>query len=217
MPSRTRRCEPCPTSRPPRCIWIERDPTHPTKSPSTGMRRWCSFSPVCYRRSSLGENWPNARAIPLYSTSRRLKWRPMPQPFTRKVLLTAGATLLLIPSQFAQAPSGGTGIPDGGTREVLVSIFIPSLPDAPFTATVNTEWVRPLGDGSRITLKNHRLIARDKNGRIFQERRLLVTEGGKQESVVTQTEITDPVAHQEYICKPQQHVSQLEEFQPLAR
>src|SRR5271165_4868686 len=184
MPSRTRRCEPCPTSRPPRCIWIERDPTHPTKSPSTGMRRWCSFSPVCCRRSSLGENWPNARAIPLYSTSRRLKWRPMPQPFT---------------------------------REVLVSIFIPSLPDAPFTATVNTEWVRPLGDGSRITLKNHRLIARDRNGRIFQERRLLATEGGKQESVVTQTEITDPVAHEKFICKPQQRVCQLEEFQPLAR
>src|SRR5271167_2001184 len=140
----------------------------------------------------------------------------MPQPFTRNFLLvTAGATLLLAPSQFAQTPSSGTGIPDGGTREVLVSIFIPSLPDAPFTATVNTEWVRPLGDGSRITLKNHRLIARDKSGRIFQERRLLVTDSGKQESAVTQTEITDPIAHAKYICKPQQRVCQLEEFQPL--
>jgi hypothetical protein len=50
------------------------------------------------------------------------------------------------------------------------------------------------------------LIARDKSGRIFQERRLLVPEDGKQESVVTQTEITDPVSHEQYICVPQERL-----------
>ena len=90
-------------------------------------------------------------------------------------LVSAGA-FLLIPTLLGQVPQAprGSGIPDGGTREVLVSIFIPSLPNAPFTATLNTEWVRFLADGTRITLRNHRLIARDKSGRIFQERRLLV-------------------------------------------
>jgi hypothetical protein len=111
----------------------------------------------------------------------------------RTFLLLGGIILPLVPATSAQTTHEGPRIPDGGTREVLVSIFIPSIPGAAFTATVNTESVRALADGTRITLKNHRLIARDKSGRIFQERRLLVPEDGKQESVVTQTEITDPV------------------------
>ena len=44
----------------------------------------------------------------------------------------------------------------------------PSLADAPFAGTVNTQSVRQLADGTTITLKNHRAIARDNAGRIFQ-------------------------------------------------
>jgi hypothetical protein len=51
-----------------------------------------------------------------------------------------------------------------------------------------------------------------KSGRIFQERRLLVPDDGKHESIVTQIEISDPVAHDFYICLPQQHVCQVELF-----
>ena len=124
------------------------------------------------------------------------------------------AALLILPNfqSAAQAPSRPQRPPDGGTREVLVSIFIPSLANAPFTATVNTESVRQLADGTTITLNNHRAIARDKAGRIFQERRLLVPDDGKHESVVTQIEISDPVAHKLYICVPEEHVCQLEQF-----
>jgi hypothetical protein len=139
----------------------------------------------------------------------------MPKPFARHVFLLFGATTFLpIPSLSAQTPQEGPRLPDGGTREILVSIFIPSLPGAPFTATVNTEWVRTLPDGTRITVKNHRLIARDKSGRIFQERRMLVPEGSKQESIVTQTEISDPVAHEQTICLPRGQTCQLEVFYP---
>lgn len=48
---------------------------------------------------------------------------------------------------------------DGGVQERLVSILIPGVPGAPFSATVSTESVRMLADGSRITLVNHRAIA----------------------------------------------------------
>jgi hypothetical protein len=34
---------------------------------------------------------------------------------------------------------------DGGTTEVLQSIFIPPMPRAPFQLTLATEWTRPLG------------------------------------------------------------------------
>lgn len=138
----------------------------------------------------------------------------MLSPFELRTFLLLGGIIQLVPASYAQSAHQGPLIPDGGTREVLVSIFIPSIPGAAFTATVNTEWVRALPDGARITLKNHRLIARDKNGRIFQERRALVPVDGKQESVVTQTEISDPVLHEQYICVPQQRVCQLEGFQP---
>jgi hypothetical protein len=104
--------------------------------------------------------------------------------------------------------------PDGGTREVLISILIPSLPNAPFNATVNTESIRQFADGSTITLKNHRAIARDTAGRIFQERRLLVPDDGKHDSPVTQIEISDPVSHALYICVPRELVCQVELFSP---
>jgi len=102
--------------------------------------------------------------------------------------------------------------PDGGTRELLISIFIPSLPSAPFTATVNTEWIRQLPDGSSITWRNHRTVARDATGRIYQERRTFIPEGGKGESVVTQIEISDPVASEFYVCRTSEQVCRLQQF-----
>lgn len=114
--------------------------------------------------------------------------------------------------QQQQPPQPSHRLVDGGTREVLISILIPSLPDAPFTATVRTEWIRQLPDGSSITLKNHRAIARDKAGRIFQERRTLVPDDGKSESRISQIEISDPVLHRLYICVPRELVCQLKEF-----
>lgn len=102
--------------------------------------------------------------------------------------------------------------PDGGTRETFASIFIPSMPNAPFTANVNTEWVRLTTDGNSITLKNHRVIARDAAGRIFQERRYFVPDDGRQESTVTQIEISDPGTHEQYICVPREQVCRLQRF-----
>jgi hypothetical protein len=125
--------------------------------------------------------------------------------------LFAGSLLSIAPT-FAQAPPERQRPPDGGTREVLLSILIPSIPNAPFSATVATEAVRHLADGSRITLVNRRAIARDSSGRIFQERRLLVPEDGKHESILTQIEISDPVSHELFICVPREKVCQVEFF-----
>jgi len=96
----------------------------------------------------------------------------------------------LLPAVFLLAPNSAhpqgqrepQRPPDGGTREMLISILIPSLPNAPFTAIVNTEWIRQFADGTTITLKNRRAIARDTAGRVFQERRLLVPDDGKHDS-----------------------------------
>ncbi len=137
----------------------------------------------------------------------------MPTQYSARILLLSGF-LILSPGVCRAQTRGEQPRPhDGGVQERLVSILIPAVPRAPFSATVSTESVRMLADGSRITLVNHRAIARDGAGRIFQERRLLVPDG-EHESVITQTEISDPVAHELYICKPDEHVCQLESYSP---
>ncbi len=82
--------------------------------------------------------------------------------------------LSLTTSLVAQTvPEAGTP-PDGGSTEVLQSIFIPPLLDAPFTMLLKTEWVRPLGtDSNSVIVVNQRRIARDRKGRLYQERVLL--------------------------------------------
>jgi hypothetical protein len=86
------------------------------------------------------------------------------------------------------------------------------MPNAPFTATVNTEWIRQMPDGGSITLINHRSIARDAKGRIFQERRYFVPNDGKHESTAYQIEISDPATHERYVCRPAEQVCRLEKF-----
>ncbi len=128
----------------------------------------------------------------------------------------AGLLCLASSPSFAQSLQDTQRLPDGGTREVLISILIPPRPNAPFTATVNTEWIRQLADGSTITLKNHRAIARDRAGRIFQERRALVADDSKHDSPLTQTEISNPVSQELYICVPHELVCQVELLPPSA-
>jgi hypothetical protein len=93
--------------------------------------------------------------------------------------------------------------PDGGTRGMVTSIVVPPLPNAPFTATVNTETTKVLENGATQVFANHRLIARDSQGRVFQERRFLVPPRQDQPtSRLTQTEIADPLTHTIAFCNP---------------
>jgi len=125
-------------------------------------------------------------------------------------LLVATASLLLLSfPTLAQTPQHA---PDGGTRETIVSIFIPSMANAPFTATVNTEWIRQLPDGSQITLKNHRIVARTADGRVFQQRAFFVPDDGKHLSTVRQIEISDPAAHVIYVCRVDERLCRLMQF-----
>jgi len=89
---------------------------------------------------------------------------------------------------------------DGGVSEVLQSIYIPPLVNAPFTATVNTEWTRPLGEGGAYTFVNQRHVARDSRGRIYEERWLLAPKGSEDRSRMNVIQIADPHARTLYNC-----------------
>jgi hypothetical protein len=114
--------------------------------------------------------------------------------------------LLAQPSQPSQGPAHA---PDGGTRQILTSIFVPPLPNVPFTANVDTEWTQMLEDGSTRVIKNHRLIARDGLGRVFQERRTFGPDGSPMQSQLTSTELSEPATHTIAFCNARTHMCEL--------
>ncbi len=109
-----------------------------------------------------------------------------------------------IPQAAPQKQTQQFFVQDGGTRETIESIVIPPKPDAPFTLTLATEWVKTFYDGGTYTVVNQRRIARDAKGRIYQERWFLVPKDGKIESQMTTIQISDPNAHTHYNCFPLQ-------------
>ena len=101
------------------------------------------------------------------------------------------------------APNPATAhVPDGGTFTRIQSIAVLPLTSASFSATVTTEWTRILADGSTATVKNHRTIARDSAGRIFEERRAFSPDGDTQPTRITALEYSDPNRHEFYSCNP---------------
>ena len=90
--------------------------------------------------------------------------------------------------------------PDGGTVQRVQSIDIPTITNAPFSAVVVTEWTRILPDGSTALMKNHRTVARDSVGRVFEERRYFTPDGDKQVTVLEQMDYKDPALHQLIVC-----------------
>lgn len=85
---------------------------------------------------------------------------------------------------------------------MISSIFISPLPNAPFQATVTTEWTKYLTDGSTYTRRNRRLVVRDSKGRIYQERRRLDAGVRTEKTMLLRIEISDPEAHTKYFCEP---------------
>jgi hypothetical protein len=126
----------------------------------------------------------------------------------RTVLLLSLATLAVafVPYIVAQSPQDALHAPDGNSFTRIVSIFIPSLPNAPFTATVSTEWTRQTTDGASVIVKNRRMVARDSQGRVFQERRRFVPADSNSPSVLTQLDYYDSVRHTRTSCFPGSNV-----------
>ncbi len=127
------------------------------------------------------------------------------------LLLLATSVVALSPLTSAQSPDA-LHAPDGNSFTRIVSIFIPSMPNAPFTATVSTEWTRQTSDGATIVVKNRRLVARDSQGRVFQERRRFVPADSNAPSTLFQLDYYDPVRHTRTVCFPGSNVCDLYEY-----
>jgi hypothetical protein len=115
-----------------------------------------------------------------------------------------------------QPPTRPPQAQDGGTREVLESIAIPPLANAPFSTTLVTEWTRPMADGGSYTLTNRRRIVRDSAGRIYEERWLLVPKGGDIKSSMNFIQIADPINRTLSTCSIFHKTCDLSAYHPSA-
>jgi hypothetical protein len=127
-----------------------------------------------------------------------------PFVFAIVIALTTGGCVLC-----AQTPDEGGVSFDGGGQEVLQSIFVPYMANAPFSLTLAAEWSRPMNNGGSFTTVNSRPIKRDSEGRIYQERWLMSPKGSKIPSQMSWIQIADPVAHTLYQCSVRQKVCEL--------
>ena len=128
------------------------------------------------------------------------------------VILVIAPLIFAMPVAKGQQPQDAAHAPDGSTVEYINNIDIPPLANAPFTANVTAEWTRKLEDGGTQTISNHRKIARDNSGRIFQERRWLIQNGDKNGSPLTQLEFADVTLHEINVCLPSIHTCRLRNY-----
>ena len=130
----------------------------------------------------------------------------------RKSLLAAAGFGLCLLGSGLRAQDGTQHAFDGGTRQTIQSVDILPLEGASFTATVVTEWTRMLPDGSTGTIKNHRTVARDSAGRVFQERRYFSPTGDQQVTALSELDYEDPTRQEMYVCRPAGKVCQVYAF-----
>lgn len=124
-----------------------------------------------------------------------MKIRCRPWPLLTVLMLSPTAVAQTAPHQ-----QSAVRIPDGGAGGRMESIFVPPKARAPFSLTLATEWTRPMSGGGSFTLVNQRHIVRDSNGRIYQERWILVPKDGNIKSQMDVFQITDPEQHTWYNC-----------------
>jgi len=128
------------------------------------------------------------------------------------VLVAAFLILGASGGTWAQAGKPNHGPDSFSSRATLIPLYFAPKANAPFMATAKTIWVKILPDGSTITVWNQRMVARDMDGRVFQERRYLVPQDSTQEPQVQFLEYADPVAHTIYSCIPGAKVCRLADF-----
>jgi hypothetical protein len=128
--------------------------------------------------------------------------------------LILAALSLALPVSSAAQDAGPVHAPDGQAPLLISPLYFPPKPNAPFTAVAKTLVVQTLSDGSTLTTQNARHVARDVDGRIFEERVTFVPvpDDGKRKMRVHAVDYFDPVNHTWYHCDTRPKVCQLSEY-----
>jgi hypothetical protein len=91
-------------------------------------------------------------------------------------------------------------------------IIFPPRPGAPFMAIARMVSVQILPDGSTVTRHSERAVARDNDGRIFEERREFMPGSGPEASRVWAVDYMDPQAHTQHRCYPMSNYCEIYDY-----
>jgi hypothetical protein len=86
-------------------------------------------------------------------------------------------------------------------------VFVTPIPNAPLLAVVNTESSQLLKDGTSLNQKTLSAIARDRQGRIFNERRALIPASETATPPILSIHIYDPQSRTSTFIDPQRQVA----------
>jgi hypothetical protein len=103
-----------------------------------------------------------------------------------------------------------------GVNVQIPGVYITPVPNAPFSADVNILSHQKLADGTEVirTTINH--IARDAQGRIYNERRALVPTTFRGEPLLMEAHIFDPLTRLNTFYVPPSHVARQSTLSPAS-
>lgn len=123
----------------------------------------------------------------------------MRQPF---VALLSISTIFTSCAGLQAQQAAATHAPDGRAPKFVAPLVFPPKPGAPFMAIARMVEVQILPDGSTVTRHNERAVARDADGRVFEERRAFAPGRGPEASRLLATDFVDPQAKTLHRCFP---------------
>ena len=120
------------------------------------------------------------------------------------------SSLLSLPLSLCaqEVQDGGVSFDNHG-QELLESLNVPPIPNAPFSLTLATEWSHPMSNGGTVTVVNSRPFKRDSAGRLYQERWLLAPKNTRIRSQMSWIQIADPIERTLLQCNARTHVCEL--------
>ena len=114
---------------------------------------------------------------------------------------------------YGQAAGSARMPPDyGGVNVRVAGVFVTPVANAPFSATVDIVSKQKLPDGSFNIRTSIAYIARDSAGRIYNERRALVSPAFQGEPVLLSAHIYDPTTHLNTFLDPFSHLARQSVF-----
>src|ERR1700744_4894691 len=108
---------------------------------------------------------------------------------------------------YGQAASAPMPPDYGGVNVRIAGVFVTPVANAPFSATVDIVSKQKLPDGSLNIRTSVAHIARDSSGRIYNERRVLVSPAFQGEPTLLSAHIYDPTTHLNTFLDPFSHLA----------
>jgi hypothetical protein len=131
----------------------------------------------------------------------------MLQGSIRNIACLAAFAVLAAPLAFSQEASDLKPPPYRGVAVLVDGIFVTPVPSAPLTAIVEVQSTQILADGSAEIRKSIANIARDSQGRIYNERRQLVSPSFTGNPQLLSFHIFDPETRLNIFLNPLTHIA----------